>query len=176
MAKTKEEYVLEKNKYAYELYKNHKFFRKARAIICDGDKLLMIRITYKDGQIHYIFPGGGVDDGETPKMAAMREAYEEYGVITKPIKMLGRQYYSCKIRYNGIEFKSNRIDNFYILEYQSVDENSPFGISGEFAADDRVYEKVALSIDDIKRLKPSDLNDMNKKNYDRLLSYMESLK
>ena len=176
MTKTKEEYVLEKSKYAYDLYVNRRFFRKARAIICDGDKLLMIRITYKDGSIHYIFPGGGVDEGETPKEAAVREAYEEYGVVTKPIKMLGRQYYSCKIKYKDIEFKSNRIDNFYILEYQSLDENSPFGISGEFAADDRVYEKVALSLDDIKKLEPRDLNDMNEKNYNKLVAYMESLK
>ena len=80
---------------------------------------------------------------------------------------------------NTIDFNALTLYNgniLYILEYQSLDENSPFGISGEFAADDRVYEKVALSLDDIKKLEPRDLNDMNEKNYNKLVAYMESLK
>ena len=175
MVSTKAEYNLEKNAYAYNLYLNHRYFRKARAIICKDKKLLLIKITYADGHIHYIFPGGGVDDGESSKVAAVREAYEEYGVVSKVVKCLGRQYYSCKIKYGDKEFKSNRIDNYYICEYLSTDTNSPFGISGEFNADDRVYEKVALSIEDIKKLQHFDLNSMNEKNYNKLLSYMESL-
>jgi 8-oxo-dGTP pyrophosphatase MutT (NUDIX family) len=175
MAKTKAEYSMEKSAYAYELYKAHKFFKKSRAIICHNKELLLIRITYNDGHIHYIFPGGGVDPGETPAEAAVREAKEEYGVISKVAKFLGRQYYSCKIKYGDIEFKSNRIDHFYILDYLSLDENSPFGISGEFTADDRVYEKVALSIDDIKKLHHYELNNMSEKFYLKLIEYMESL-
>lgn len=35
---------------------------------------------YRAGRHYYIFPGGGVDEGETPEQAAMREAMEELGI------------------------------------------------------------------------------------------------
>ncbi|MDG5473635.1 NUDIX domain-containing protein [Jeotgalibacillus sp. ET6] len=34
----------------------------------------------RDGKVYYVFPGGGIEEGETPKMAAKREALEELGV------------------------------------------------------------------------------------------------
>jgi 8-oxo-dGTP pyrophosphatase MutT (NUDIX family) len=35
---------------------------------------------YRAGFHYYIFPGGGVDEGETPEQAAVRETMEELGV------------------------------------------------------------------------------------------------
>jgi 8-oxo-dGTP pyrophosphatase MutT (NUDIX family) len=40
------------------------------------------------GQIS--FPGGGVEDGETPLDAALRETYEEIGVRPRDVEVLGR--------------------------------------------------------------------------------------
>ena len=48
----------------------------ARAVLLDGDKVLLIRHTYLPG---WHFPGGGVEPGETAQAAAAREASEETG-------------------------------------------------------------------------------------------------
>ena len=175
MTKTKAEYNLDKAAFAYKLYREHRYFGKARAIICKDKKLLLIKISYIDGRVHYVFPGGGVDEGEKPSVTAVREAYEEYGVRVRCIKFLGRQYYKCKVDYDGNSFISRRIDNYYICDYISTDENSPFGISGEFAAVDRKYEKVALTLEELKNMNHLDLNSMNSTNYQKLILYMESI-
>lgn len=42
-----------------------------------GDRLLLVKPTYKDG---WNLPGGGVDAGETPREACVREVREELGI------------------------------------------------------------------------------------------------
>ena len=44
---------VDKIKMSYELTKNRKFFRKARAIVIKDNKLLLIRIDYKDGRVSF---------------------------------------------------------------------------------------------------------------------------
>lgn len=44
----------------------------------DGRVALIKRVLA--GRTYYLFPGGGVEEGETPEQAAIREAYEELGV------------------------------------------------------------------------------------------------
>lgn len=170
------EYQNEKARISYELMKNKKLFRKARAIILKDDKLLSIKVVFKDGRPdHYLFPGGGVDAGETIKEAAVREAYEEYGVRVCPVKQLGKQYYSVQMKYNGESFYSKRVEYHYICKLNDIDNDSDFGIEGEFSRDDRTYEKVELSLDEIKKLNHNDLNDMSKINYEKLIKYMEGV-
>lgn len=42
-----------------------------------GDKVLMVKATYKD---HWTFPSGVVDENESPKTGALRETFEEIGL------------------------------------------------------------------------------------------------
>lgn len=59
----------------------------ARAVLVDGDKVLLLRHTYMPG---WHFPGGGVEPGETAEEAARREAEEETGLrVDGPMTMLG---------------------------------------------------------------------------------------
>lgn len=168
-----QEYQNEKARISYELMKNHKLFRKVRAIILKDNKLLAIKVEYRDERPdHYLFPGGGVDAGETISEAAVREAYEEYGVRVTPIKQLGKQYYSVQMKYNGESFYSKRVEYHYICKLENIEEDSDFGVAGEFDRDDRSYEKVELSLDDIVKLNHNDLNDMSKNNYDKLIEFM----
>ncbi len=47
-------------------------------IVQDHDVALIRR--ERDGATYYVFPGGGVEDGESFAATAVREAYEELGV------------------------------------------------------------------------------------------------
>jgi 8-oxo-dGTP pyrophosphatase MutT (NUDIX family) len=48
----------------------------ARAVLLDGNKVLLVRLTYLPG---WHFPGGGVEPGESAEEAAKRETLEETG-------------------------------------------------------------------------------------------------
>jgi 8-oxo-dGTP diphosphatase len=53
--------------------------RRAGIILIENDKVALIE-RHRAGLDYYVFPGGGVDEGETPEQAAIREAREELGV------------------------------------------------------------------------------------------------
>jgi 8-oxo-dGTP diphosphatase len=48
-------------------------------VIVEDGRLALIR-RVREGRTYFLFPGGGVEPGETPEQAAIREAYEELGV------------------------------------------------------------------------------------------------
>lgn len=52
---------------------------RAGIILIENDKVALIE-RHRAGLDYYVFPGGGVDEGETPEQAAIREAREELGV------------------------------------------------------------------------------------------------
>lgn len=52
---------------------------RAGIILIENDKVALIE-RHRAGLDYYVFPGGGVDEGETPEQAAVREAREELGV------------------------------------------------------------------------------------------------
>lgn len=170
------QYVNNKAVVAYDLLKRGKFSRKSRAIVLKDNKLLVIKINYNNGDIHYLLPGGTVDEGESTLSTAIRETLEEYSVIVKPIKYLGKQYYKMNMELNGIPFQSKVIDYYYICEYISTADNIEFGIEGEFTKNDRNYTKTTLSLEELKTINHKTLNDMDISNFNKLINYMESNK
>ena len=52
---------------------------RARVVIVENGAVALIE-RVRDGRTYYLFPGGGVDEGETPEAAAVLEAREELGV------------------------------------------------------------------------------------------------
>ena len=50
---------------------------RAQCIVCGGDKILMVKHQHHKGKKWWCLPGGGVDPGETPELAALRELHEE---------------------------------------------------------------------------------------------------
>lgn len=50
--------------------------QRAAALIIRDHQILLIR-RIRDGQEYYIFPGGGIEAGETPEQAVRREIQEE---------------------------------------------------------------------------------------------------
>ncbi|MGH0851075.1 MULTISPECIES: NUDIX hydrolase [Bacillus cereus group] len=52
----------------------------------------------RDGSVYYVFPGGGIEDSETPEEATMREAIEELGVEVKVKECI------AKVEFNGTQY------------------------------------------------------------------------
>lgn len=52
---------------------------RAGIVLIENSKVALIE-RYRDGRHYFAFPGGGVDEGETPEQAAVREAREELGI------------------------------------------------------------------------------------------------
>ena len=65
---------------------------RAVAIIINGGKVLLIyRISH--GKKYHVFPGGGVESGETVEQAVLREVQEETSLEIKIEKMLYHHIY-----------------------------------------------------------------------------------
>jgi 8-oxo-dGTP pyrophosphatase MutT (NUDIX family) len=60
--------------------------RSAAIIEIDGKIALMKRI--RNNQEYYVFPGGGMEPGETPEEAAIREIKEELGIDIEIEKLI----------------------------------------------------------------------------------------
>jgi 8-oxo-dGTP pyrophosphatase MutT (NUDIX family) len=52
---------------------------RARVVLVEDGRIALIE-RHRDGQHYFLFPGGGVESGETAAAAAIREAWEELGV------------------------------------------------------------------------------------------------
>lgn len=67
----------------------------ARGVILRGNNLLLLRRTRQnsEGKIDnwLSIPGGGIDPGETPQQAVMRELQEELGITVKIDSFLAKQ-------------------------------------------------------------------------------------
>lgn len=55
----------------------------AFAVIEHRGKIALVRVTFEDGGGRTDLPGGGVDPGETPEQAVVRECGEEAGLVVE---------------------------------------------------------------------------------------------
>ncbi|MFF8829302.1 NUDIX hydrolase [Streptomyces sp. NPDC015131] len=61
------------------------------AIIVDQSRVLMVRRRISEGELMWQFPAGGIEAGESPEEAAVRETLEETGLEVKAIRLLGQR-------------------------------------------------------------------------------------
>ena len=76
----------------------YKEIKKAQTIILEasvgivvndfGQILLGLAISDDERDGNWCFPGGGIDDGENSLNAAIREVYEEMGLICEPLQVI----------------------------------------------------------------------------------------
>lgn len=115
---------------------------RAGIILIEDNKVALIE-RYRAGLHYYSFPGGGVDEGESPEQAAIRETMEELGIevaIKQKVAEVyrgkkSRQFYYLVERIGGEfgtgtgkEFETSNLDNpqkgIYIPIWMPIEELS----------------------------------------------------
>ncbi|MFC4410413.1 NUDIX domain-containing protein [Chungangia koreensis] len=107
---------------------------RSSVVIIENTHVLLIR-REKNGEVYFVFPGGGIELGESPEEAAIREAYEELGVHVKLIGIVS------KIQYNGMQ---------YFFKAEILSGKIGTGKAEEFANPDRgSYEPMFVPIEQL---------------------------
>ncbi|WP_203248234.1 NUDIX hydrolase [Sporosarcina beigongshangi] len=70
---------------------------RGSSVIIESNKVALIK-RVRAGQEYYVFPGGGIEQDESPEQAAIRETFEELGVHVAIKGSLGI------INYNGVQY------------------------------------------------------------------------
>ncbi|WP_417899808.1 NUDIX domain-containing protein [Bacillus haimaensis] len=70
---------------------------RGSVVIVEDSKVILIK-RVRNESVYYVFPGGGIEEGETPEHAAEREAFEELGVKVAINGCLST------VEYNGKQF------------------------------------------------------------------------
>lgn len=113
-----------------------------RAIIKKGDSIIMVEHTEKDFGKFLLFPGGGVEKGESLFKAIEREVLEETQLVVKAQRIIYIREVECKNLF-GLEF-------YILCEYVS-------GIL-KLGHDPELVDKKQI-LTDIKELPILKLND-----------------
>ena len=110
--------------------------RSGVIIVEDGKVAMIERI--KGTRTYYVFPGGQQEEGETLQQAAIREAYEELGVVVKI------RHLFCTVPFNGLQ---------YFYEAQIISGEFGTGKGPEFTiplVGNGSYSAVWLTLDELQ--------------------------
>ena len=92
--------------------------KRAVGLIIKNDQVVLLRWV-KDGEKYFVFPGGGVEEGETVEEALIREMKEELCVDVKIDKFLFKIFNPGRAGSNW----ADRDDHFYLIkEYEGEPE------------------------------------------------------
>ncbi len=98
------------------------------AIIIKDDKVLLIK-RVKPDRTYWVFPGGGIEQGETVEEGLKREIYEETGL--KPTS-----YKKC---FSFCDFGTDTEEVYFLVEVEDA-EPQIVGVEKERQAADNKYE------------------------------------
>jgi 8-oxo-dGTP diphosphatase len=112
---------------------------RSAVVLIENEKVaLMKRI--REGSIYYVFPGGGIEDGETPADGAKREALEELGVEVNMNECIS------EVEYNGTQ---------YFFRSEIISGTFGTGQGEEFTNDNKgrgIYLPVWVNINKLKSI------------------------
>lgn len=110
---------------------------RSAVVIIQDQKVLLIKRVKKE-EVYYVFPGGGIEEGETPEEAAIKEAFEELGVTVKIVKII-----------STIKFHGNQ---FYFLAHITAGVVGT-GSGAEYVSKQKgTYTPIYVSISDLQSI------------------------
>ncbi|PIP86895.1 DNA mismatch repair protein MutT [Candidatus Campbellbacteria bacterium CG22_combo_CG10-13_8_21_14_all_36_13] len=109
--------------------------KRAIGIVVHNEKVLLM-YRYVKGKEYYVFPGGGVEEGETEDQAVEREVLEETSIVVRAERLLYRitdeysehLFYLCKYLSgepklgDGEEKDEMTADNVYKPDWYNISE------------------------------------------------------
>src|SRR5688572_12870616 len=115
---------------------------RAGIILIEDNKIALIE-RHRAGLDYFVFPGGGVDEGESPEQAAVREAMEELG-ITVVIKQ--------KVAEVQVGQKSRQV---YFLAEQTGGEfgtgiGEEYTDSDPYSPEEGIYIPIWMPVDELQ--------------------------
>ena len=119
---------------------------RGSVVLIENKKIGLIKRIREDS-VYYVFPGGGIKEGETPEEGAKREALEEVGVEVEIHECI------AKVNFNGTQY-------FFLAEIME----GIFGVGkGEEYIDENrnrgTYLPTWIDIDELKSIdvKPKEM-------------------
>jgi mutator protein MutT len=124
---------------------------RSAAIIIQENQIALIKRN-RGGQTYFVFPGGGVEDGETPEEAVVREIREELGLEIQVDRPIVEIIYRLRKQY------------FYLVKILGGTFGTGIGpeMIGEYPADRGTYQAVWMPIPEMKKniIYPTQIVDM----------------
>lgn len=116
---------------------------RAGIVLIKDNKVALIE-RHRAGLDYYVFPGGGVDEGETPEQAAIRETREELGIEVVIKQKVAEITLGPKSRqiYFLVEHVSGEFGTGTGEEFTDSDPNDP---------EEGIYVPIWMPIDELPR-------------------------
>ncbi len=128
---------------------------RAGIVLLQDNKVALIE-RHRAGLDYFVFPGGGVDEGESPEQAAIREAMEELGIEVAIRQKVADIQLGSKSRqvYFLVEQVGGEFGTGIGEEYTDSDPNSP---------EEGIYIPIWMPIEELSQhenIYPADLAKM----------------
>lgn len=101
----------------------------AAAVITQDGAVLLVRRRVKEGSLSWQFPAGEVEPGESPELAAAREANEETGIAVTHGKNLGERVHPntgrtmIYVAFDTVEGEASVVDDEELDSFAWVKQN-----------------------------------------------------
>lgn len=127
---------------------------RAGAILIENHKVALIE-RFRDGHHYYVFPGGGVDEGETPEEATVREMDEETGLRVRLERKIITIHFGLSTQhYFLVEKVSGEFGTGTGEEFTDSDPDNP---------NQGIYEPIWMSLDELpehENVYPADVTSL----------------